>query len=157
MGSNKHKRGKIVKQKCYPSERKPVNTQNPDAFYKDYPSWNFATVDTDKWAFTQDHIGKAYWTEILPHMQALETQKWSDILLTSKKQNHSIELDKLNKVAQDRLAEKMIEAEAIVSLRFTATHRLYGFMVGSVFNVLWYDDDHGDNKDCVCRSYKKHT
>lgn len=90
-------------------------------------------------------------------MQALETQKWSDILLTSKKQNHSIELDKLNKVARDRLAEKMIEAEAIVSLRFTATHRLYGFMVGSVFNVLWYDDDHGDNKDCVCRSYKKHT
>lgn len=48
MGSNKHKRRKIVKQKFHPSERKPVNTQNPDAFYNDCPSWNFATVDTDK-------------------------------------------------------------------------------------------------------------
>ena len=78
-------------------------------------------------------------------------------LLRTKKQNHSLDLDDLNKIAQDRLAEKYIEAEALISLRITGNHRLYGYMTGSVFNVLWYDDDHGDNSKCVCRSYLKHT
>lgn len=58
--------------------------------------------------------------------------------------------------AQDRLASKYIEAEALISLRLTGNHRLYGYMTGRVFNVLWYDDNHGDNNDCVCRSYLKH-
>ena len=26
-----------------------------------------------------------------------------------------------------------------------------------VFHVLWFDDKHGDNSACVCRSYLKHT
>ncbi|CUP62134.1 Uncharacterized phage-associated protein [Anaerostipes hadrus] len=32
-----------------------------------------------------------------------------------------------------------------------------GYMVEKVFNILWYDDNHGDNNRCVCRSYLKHT
>lgn len=63
----------------------------------------------------------------------------------------------MNKVAQDRLFEKRIEAESLISLRLTGTHRLYGYMTGRVFNILWYDDDHGDNAECVCRSRLKHT
>lgn len=35
--------------------------------------------------------------------------------------------------------------------------KIYGYMTGRVFNVLWYDDDHGDNSTCVCRSHLKHT
>ena len=110
-----------------------------------------------RWAFTKDAVGDLFWQEILPHLQALESQKWQDILLTAKKQNHSIVMDELNKVARDRLDELKIEAESIISLRLTGTHRLYGYMVGSVFNILWFDQNHGDNKDCVCRSYLKHT
>lgn len=45
----------------------------------------------------------------------------------------------------------------IISLRITENHRLYGYMSGRVFNILWYDDDHGDNNNCVCRSHLKHT
>lgn len=77
--------------------------------------------------------------------------------MRDKKQNHSLNLNDLNKIAQDRLAEKYIEAESLISLRVTATHRLYGYMTGRVFNILWYDDKHGDNSKCVCRSYLKHT
>ena len=63
-------------------------------------------------------------------------------------------VEALNKCARDRLAERMIEYEAIYSLRITGKHRLYGYIIGSTFNLLWFDDDHGDNDNCVCRSYK---
>jgi hypothetical protein len=90
-------------------------------------------------------------------LKALESQTWNEILVKDKKQNHAIDVDDLNKAAQDRLAELYIEAESLISLRVTGNHRLYGYMMGNVFNILWYDDEHGDNKTCVCRSYLKHT
>lgn len=86
-----------------------------------------------------------------------EIQTWSEILVKDKKQNHSINVESLNKAAQERLAEKYIEAESLISLRLTGNHRLYGYMTGRVFHILWYDDRHGDNRDCVCRFYLKHT
>ena len=78
-------------------------------------------------------------------------------MVTANKQNHSLNLKDLNKVAQDRLISMYIEAESLISLRITGTHRLYGYMVGRVFTILWYDDNHGDNEKCVCRSHLKHT
>lgn len=107
--------------------------------------------------FSSKHIGDLIWSEILPRLCALETQTWKEILLQDKKQSHSLNLNDLNKVAQDRLASKYIEAESLISLRVTGNHRLYGYMAGRVFNILWYDDDHGDNSKCVCRSCLKHT
>ncbi len=82
---------------------------------------------------------------------------WSEIIVKANKQNHSIDVDSLNKVAQDKLAKLHIEAESLLSLRLRGTIRLYGFMVGPVYSILWYDDDHGDNNTCVCRSSLKHT
>lgn len=93
----------------------------------------------------------------MPHLQGWETQTWGNILIESKKQNHSIDINYLNKKATDRLIKLYIEAESIISLRLSGTHRIYGFIKGSVFNLLWVDLNHGDNMDCVCRSHKKHT
>lgn len=53
--------------------------------------------------------------------------------------------------------KKKIARAGNPKVRITGKHRLYGFMRGAVFNVLWYDLDHGDNDTCVCRSRKKHT
>ena len=71
------------------------------------------------------------------------------------KKNHSINVTALNKAASDRLAELYIEAESLISLRLTGTHRVYGYMNGAVFNILWVDLNHGDNTSCVCRAHKK--
>lgn len=38
-----------------------------------------------------------FWDEILPHIQGWETQTWKEILPDAKKQNHSIDVTKLNK------------------------------------------------------------
>lgn len=148
---------KQIKQKFRPEQRKVVQTEDPKAFYSEHPSWNFHTCDNEYWAFTQEAVGDMLWQEILPHLQELEKLEWQEIVLQAKKQNHSIEPNGLNKVARDRLDELNIEAESLISLRLNGTHRLYGFLVGSVFSILWFDQDYGDNKDCVCRSYLKHT
>ena len=151
------KRKKVVKQEETPSGKFIAQGGNPERYYSENPAWAFVNSDQEMWAFSQGHIGEKFWTEIFPRLKALETQTWKEILIDSKKQNHSLYLDKLNKTAQDRLAARYIEAESLISLRLTGKHRLYGYMTGRVFNILWYDDDHGDNNTCVCRSRLKHT
>lgn len=151
------KRDKKIKQKEIPKGRSIAQGGNPEQYYMENPAWSFANSDQEMWSLTQEHIGALIWTEILPRLKSLESQTWSEILVRDKKQNHSINVENLNKIAQARLAAKYIEAEALISLRLTGSHRLYGYMTGRVFNVLWYDDNHGDNCTCVCRSYLKHT
>lgn len=148
---------KKAKQKKVPSNRHVVQRKNADQFYSENPSWVFSNIDEESWAFSKEHVGDIIWTEILPKLQAFEQKTWADILVKDKKLNHAISAENLNKIAQKRLIERKIEADSIISLRLNGTHRIYGYMVEKVFNILWYDDDHGNNNRCVCRSYLKHT
>lgn len=151
------KKDKQAKRKENPKGSSIAQNKTPAQYYSQNPAWTFANADQEMWAFSQKHIRELIWSEILPRLKALETQTWGEILVRDKKQNHSLNLNELNKVAQDRLAERYIEAESLISLRITGNHRLYGYITGNVFNILWYDDDHGDNNKCVCRSRLKHT
>lgn len=155
MGGSK--RPKQVKQKEQPTSRQVSSVENPDGFYSQSPAWNFHTCDNQQWSLAQEETGNLIWDEIFPFLQNMEQKNWSDILVREKKKNHAISVESLNKVAMDRLSELQVEAESIISLRLNGTHRLYGYMVGAVFCTLWHDKDHGDNSDCVCRAYKKHT
>lgn len=148
---------KKVVQTKQPKGNNIVQGGNPDAYYAQHPAWNFLSCDKEKWSLHSDGVQKIFWTEILPHFQGWETQTWKEILMDSKKQNHSIEVEYLNKVAIDRLTALYVEAEALISLRLTGTHRIYGYIKDSVFHILWVDLGHGDNTTCVCRSNKKHT
>lgn len=147
---------KRTKRTNAPQSRNTNQEENPNQYYSKNPSWCFRNADSEMWAFTSDHVGDL-WIELLPYLSNMETRKWSEILVDANKQNHEIHVGKLNKVAITRLAELHIEAESMVSLRINGTTRLYGFMNGSVFNIVWYDDDHGDSNTCVCRSKLKHT
>jgi hypothetical protein len=151
------KKKKEVIQKENPIGKYIAQGGDPEQYYSENPSWTFNNADKEMWAFSKDHVGDAFWNEIFPKLKAWETQTWKEILLVAKKNNHSINTNALSKKAQDRLLSKFIEAESLISLRLDGTHRLYGYMTGKVFNILWYDDDHGDNDNCVCRSYLKYT
>lgn len=129
-----------------------TNIKNPDTFNSSLPSWCFRLCDRECWTLTAGDLN-----EILPKLKDWEAQTWNEILVKANKQNHSIDAANLNKLARERLDTMRIEAEAIVSLRLQGTHRLYGYRIGSVFYILWYDKDHGDNDTCVCRSHKKGT
>lgn len=154
MAASKRKQ---VGQNQFPKGQTVGQTEDPSRYYRENPSWNFNTCDREKWPFTEEGVKDAIWTEILPKLQEWEKQTWAQILVDGKKFNHSIDTAELSKAARDRLAQRYIEEDSLISLRLNGTHRLYGYIVKSVFNILWYDTDHGDNPTCVCRSHKKHT
>ena len=148
---------KKVKRKKDPHDKFVAQEYNPEHYYTETPAWAFASADPLKWTFSKERIGDDFWQDILPKLKSFETHTWEEILVADKKQNHSIKANKLNKGARDRLAAQYIEMDSVISLRLTGAHRLYGYIVGRVFNIMWYDDDHGDNPTCVCRSYLKNT
>jgi len=153
-GSAKHK--VVVQKEMYRSEKTVEVLQTTDC-YRQYLSWRFSSGDLESWAFSESEIGDCFWNEIFPYLKNLEMRTWGDILVSASKQNHSIAVSSLNKMAIKRLEARKLEPESIVSLRVNGTHRLYGYLVGPAFNILWYDTNHGDNETCVCRSRKKHT
>jgi len=154
MAASKNKQPKRIQEPQIQSVRRG---EDPQKYYQYHPSWAFASCDHDRWAFSETSIGSIFWSEIFPKLRDLETRTWNEILLGAKKQNHSIPVEGLNSIAAKRLEELHIEAESVISLRLQGKHRIYGYMVGAVFNILWYDPNHGDNDTCVCRSKLKNT
>lgn len=140
-----------------PKEKEVSRRENPNSYLQMYPSWRFSDCDSERWRFDQGNLSECFWEEVFPFLQSLEKQKWSEILVGSEKKNHSIKVKDLNTVARKRLESRQIEADALVSIRLQGKHRLYGLLFDGVFRVLWFDRDHGDNPDCVCRSSKDHT
>lgn len=133
---------------------------NPDSYLSFHPMWRFAACDIDEkseWSFYKNRLINEFWDEIFPKLRQFESMTWDDIFIKAKKQNHSIRPEELNKCARDRLVDMRIEPEAIHSLRLGGKLRIYGFMDGATYNILWYDNDHGDNENCVCRSTLRHT
>lgn len=155
MAGSKNKK-KIPKQNEIPNDRQIKQGGNPCAFYDMNPSWRFHKSDPQEWSVDKENLGDIFWDEILPRVKDWDKITWKEIL-NEKKDHHPINVDKLTKKAQKRLEKLHIEAEAVYSLRFKGTHRLYGLIENGVFNVLWFDKNHGDNDGCVCQSHKKHT
>lgn len=151
-GSNKKK----VKQ-SFNGASKFIAPDRPDHFYDMHPSWRFRSIDQSRWSLSPDTAGELRWTELLPRLTGFESQTWSHLLVRDSKSNHLIQAERLNRVAERRLSELPVELEAIYSLRINGTHRLYGYIDDAVFHILWFDTDHGDNNQCVCRSHKRHT
>lgn len=137
------------------SAKQIAQTENPDSYYQCNPAWNFHTCDDKMWPLDSNNAGDLFWNEILPRLKLWENFNWQFLLVNNKKLNHSIEVKDLSKLARDRLAELFIEEDAIISLRLNGNHRIYGYIQNKVFNILWFDQDHGDNNTCVCRSHLK--
>ncbi len=131
---------------------------NPNSIYSCTPSWNFHLCDkSGAWAFTQERLNDVFWKKVLPFLSSLESMTWNEILIGAKKEHHTISIEKLNSCAQKRLNELNQYPDSLVSLRLGGTIRIYGILEVSTLCILWYDDNHGNNNDCVCRSFEKHT
>lgn len=130
----------------------------PEAVYRQRPTWVFSRSDqSGRWAFTRENVGDAVWSKILPFLRSIESQTWEEILIGANKQHHTIPIDKLNKCARDRMDALKLDCDEVISLRLGGTLRIYGVWQVAACAILWYDDGHGDNDTCVCRSKLKHT
>lgn len=86
---------------------------------------------------------------IRERLSHFESMSWSEILVTSKKQNHSIRVQTLSQPAQDRLDDLAIALDEVVSLRLSGKERVFGYLENGVMVLLWWDPDHA-----VCPSQK---
>lgn len=140
-----------------PPSKEPKVKESPEDIELTNPSWSFYKCDEDgRWAFAKNKLGNVFWEKIVPRLKGFETQRWCDFS-GPKKDSHFISVNDLNKCAQDRLKHLKITEESIFSLRIEGKLRVYGLRPKSSLVILWYDDGHGDNDTCVCRSKKKHT
>ena len=149
---------KSIKIKNVPkSNKNPVSANIPKP--TDVVSWRISTCDKERWTVigNDDDKRARFNDEIIPFLMEMEKNPWSYWLTQRKKKCHKISIDKLNKCAVDRLDELEIEIEEVLVMHLSGTNCLYGYIMHGICYILWYDDDHGDNYSCVCRSALKHT
>jgi hypothetical protein len=134
-----------------PDPKKVVH-QEEHPWARTNPSWRFRQIDLCD-PFGWHHLGHETYVGILAKLTAFESMTWSEILIGANKQNHQVEVWKLEKAAQDRLKEAGYpEIEELVSLHLGGKQRVWGKMQGTVLHILWWDPDHQ-----VCWSTLKHT
>lgn len=132
------------------SNKSPLSVEEPKV--TDIVSWRFSSCDKEMWSlFNGDTLLPA----ILPFLQNMEGQTWSYWLTKNKKKCHEVNPDDLTKCAKDRLESLCIEVEKMLVIHLENTHCLYGYIMNGICYLMWYDTDHGDNKNCVYRSFKK--
>jgi hypothetical protein len=73
-------------------------------------------------------------------LRSFETMSLGDII---GRHNHLIPINRLSKVAQDRLHEiNLDDIEMLISLRFTGAERVWGILEHNVVILLWWDPNH---------------
>jgi hypothetical protein len=115
--------------------------------------WRFKHVDNDSpWGI--DKLTPEEMTELLSKLQDVETQTINELFHNGDEPGKHYECDRLpNKLASERLAALgLTDMTRVSRLRFGGKPRLYGFLLGNVFHILWWDQKHE-----IWPSQKKHT
>ncbi|WPW29276.1 hypothetical protein P6B95_19070 [Streptomyces atratus] len=122
------------------------------AFSDDKVCWRFTYVDHDgRWGF--DRMAAATLCEVLTKLAACESMTLNELRTTRRFFKEYDLPGGLSKEAVVRLGELGFgDATALHRLEFTGKQRLYGFLLGNVFHVLWWDPEHE-----VYPSKLKHT
>lgn len=128
----------------------PKASFQPEEYLETTPSWLFKSLDNDsEWNICS--LKKVDLTHtIYPRLCGFETMKWKDIIGPN---HHEISVNDIIPEAQKRLgALKLDDIDSLISLRVSATVRIWGIRKGSIVSLLWYDPNH-----LICPSLKKHT
>ncbi|MBU2549949.1 MAG: hypothetical protein KKB20_16170 [Proteobacteria bacterium] len=92
-------------------------------------AWGWEKIDPVTW-----------WDTICPARHDFQTMKWINILGDK---HHLVSIGKLEKQAQDRLAEIcQDDVDELCCLRLGATERIWGVKEAEKFKVLWWDPNH---------------
>jgi hypothetical protein len=146
----KQKRAKALKQ---PSVGKtPRIIENPDAYLELNPAWRISKLSfKDPYGWHVLSVEDVY--SIQQKLLHLESMTWDEILVKGRKSYHLVAITKLCKAAQDHLAEMAIEdIDELLSLRLSATERVWGILDRGIVELLWWDPNHE-----ICPSVLKHT
>lgn len=104
--------------------------------------WRFTYVDHDgAWGF--DRMAPAMLCEMLRKLAYYESMTLNELRITRRLFKEYDLPGGLSKQALARLADLGYDdMTKIQRLEFTGKQRLYGFLDGNVFHVLWWDPEH---------------
>lgn len=146
----KRKKAKIGREPSPSKTAKPG--ANPDTFYDKYPAWRISKIEMAD-PFGWHKLSTKEVNSIQTKLSEFESMTWEEISIKSKKQNHSVTIDKLSKKAQARLIKiNIIDIDELFSLRLGGKQRVWGILDQGILNLLWWDPQH-----LVCPSKKKGT
>lgn len=152
------KNKKKVKQKELKTEKKAKSEYDANSFYLKHPTWRFSKRDRqhEKRCIKDGEFDKI----LVEKLDSFETMTWKEIMEATcgrdhNTRNHFIGCDKLTKEAQSRLKELKLYEKAdgsFFSLSLNNRIRLWGILVGGIFEIIWLDNEHE-----VYKYNKKHT
>ena len=98
-------------------------------------------------------VDSAKLDDIRIKLSQLEGKTWNAILVGDKHRNHTVTTNDISKVARERLAAMNLDdLEELVSLRLSGAERVWGYRIGFVLHLMWWDPHHE-----ICPSPLKHT
>lgn len=126
-----------------PSDSRKVPAVGPiPSTNEQFPSWRIARIELED-PFGWQLVEQGVLHEIRKKLAQFEAKTWNEILVKEKHWNHTVPVSKLCVPARERLKSlRLDDLEEVVSLRLTGPKRVWGYRVGPVFHVLWWDPEH---------------
>jgi len=128
--------------------KKPNDGNEALSYYSKNASFSFCKYDANKqWSTAVD--GKPSIDKMFHYFQNHESMKWGEIIKAvgargQGNNSHYIPIEKLSKIARDRIAEIGIEESELFSLHLEGKLRLWGIIeqFNGCFYVIWFDPEH---------------
>ncbi|RFZ48243.1 hypothetical protein MSS2_04759 [Mycobacterium marinum] len=144
------KNNKQLPQRTGRPQRKHVqqSAAPPEGIDHQQFSWSAAEVDheyTGAWAWKLSAKDVA---DLLKLLEETSRLTWREVkaLRTGGRRSRALHHDQSVKsictAAQQRLAQLEIDVEHVFRLRHGSAIRIWGYLAGSVFRILWYDREH---------------
>ncbi len=125
----------------------PASVTNSDTYKDERVRWTAREIDHGpaperwrRWELSAIEI-----VELLRFLDELTQKTWRQCeseTSNGHKRNHDHAITDLLPVAQERLRVLDDNEERVFRFRLNAKSRLWGFRSGSLFRILWYDQQH---------------
>lgn len=131
--------------------KQPKIAYDPDSYLDESPVWCFSKHDTNhaRWSFSQCN---GIYSKIITKLISFERMTWNQIRIADRDNNHFVSISGMIREARKRAKELKLDYDELFSLRLEGKLRLYGFIEGKIFYIIWYDPEHE-----IYPCEKKHT
>lgn len=124
------------------TNKQPKIASDPQAYYQNNPAWRISRMEfVDPFGWHILDVDKVLY--IQQKLIGFESMTWREILVDSRKQNHTVPVESLGKQARDRLTEiDLDDLDELTSLLLSGAERVWGIIDQGIMTLLWWDPDH---------------
>lgn len=146
--NNKNRVKNLAQIEAPDTEKSLARRQAEEGYLEQFVQWSVRAVDLEfeqldcRWDLSPGELN-----ELLQFLEDLSKKTWTEVLAETdgkgRRKHHTHNPADLHPTAKSRLREiGMAGEEKIFRFRVKGTLRLWGFRIGPVFRILWYDPKH---------------